>query len=1222
MPLKDTMSPSPDRVRRKHIKNGRYNSKKTHKGNEENEDPFSLHNPQNTPNSNTRSRNEWEANQSILSVTDSTKFSFTIDNESLYEKFKYEKLQLQKKETIRHLIPKNNQSFDIWLIIGSKGLTMVDINLYAADRVTWRQNMVEIHLNRLSHFHLSNPDKIENLSNQSKLDASIVLCGDKTMHAFFEFIQYLNVHTPGDAQMPSSFRVLVPSLKKNPRKRNRANPSGFTLDKKLVFQRMDIEDAVDNNIEHCDARNKHAYDNYLDSSHARQRQSVGNGSKHGRAQQMQAAALNDRSPANQKMAQAAMRRHQQLLMPVVSQPQSGKSKGGFNKRRNHNRRNQRPFMRSSNPRPTTILSSKYSSGRSGDQIGFKNLGNTCYLNAILRSITCIECFTTDMRRKYVIGLSGDALNGSNSLYRSYVELVFADVDNAKHKNNRKILNPRDLKTIIGSMAAMFASYRQQDAHELLSFILNAFHDEIYRAIGGKDDDTKSLKPEMDDDEDEDVEMNEDNDEREETEQLEWLSPIHCNFHFQIEFEYECTHCGYKRNKIESFREMSLDLPLLKERPKSVPPQIDKEEEGEEAQCDEAARLKQLQKQMIDKMPKGCPSHGLGEHIQFKMQKQAQYTMYCHKCNDAELESLNVTPELKHYSDRVATNPCKTSGMNEGDRDFNGNQINSWTLNELLRAYFVRKTLEYKCERDGCGNDRVFVSSWFKRIPRVLVLHMKRFIPNYCTNSYTKSHDKVAIENTLDVNLFCNQNLSVPPSSLDVLCENKENKCTNEAIMNDGNVILDRVLNGQHVFETPDACKPYRSLSDLPPKIQQKPLKSEAMNVDQDDDDDDDDVVILNTNNGSNHNTKPPMDNSVPPSIEPNNGSETLNRLETKYGPLTSHASPQPGAARVSTNAFDECSEEDMMSPQDAKAKAEFWDELLPTWREEWSKKNCESRKNSANAQTKEYCKMYLKYWKSIELHHNKTRKRKREDSGDECPPNKRPRLDVMLHKETESTKEGVLSNFGLNDTDPMDFDEKSGPLKQPKITDMFSSKQETDFDRAIAASVKSATDDERRRRKRKKCIRESDSDNDSSDQQLQQVLAQSLLIQNLSDLCNDNAVQQVHPNDRIVPQEQQHFVDEFEPVCNEALLPNNVEFTQYHLRSVVRHLGTSYQCGHYITDVVTQDKENKNVWKRHDDQYVSTIADSVATNDRAQQNAYIFFYVHQSALSRDDDSEL
>eukprot|EP01083_Nonionella_stella_P147094 463582_1 len=164
----------------------------------ENEDPFSLHNPQNTPqstNSNTRDRLEWVANQSIVSVNDSTKFSFTIDNESLYEKFKYEKLQLQKKET--HLIRKNNQSFDIWLIIGSKGMAIVDINLYAADRITWNENMVKIHLNHLSHFHLCNPVKRESLSNQSKPDASIVLYGDKSMHAFFEFIQYLNVHTPG-----------------------------------------------------------------------------------------------------------------------------------------------------------------------------------------------------------------------------------------------------------------------------------------------------------------------------------------------------------------------------------------------------------------------------------------------------------------------------------------------------------------------------------------------------------------------------------------------------------------------------------------------------------------------------------------------------------------------------------------------------------------------------------------------------------------------------------------------------------------------------------------------------------------------------------------------------------------------------------------------------------------------------------------------------------------
>eukprot|EP01083_Nonionella_stella_P286394 974883_1 len=119
------------------------------------------------------------------------------------------------------------------------------------------------------------------------------------------------------------------------------------------------------------------------------------------------------------------------------------------------------------------------------------------------------------------------------------------------------------------MASMFASYRQQDAHELLSFLLSAFHNEIYQGIGGKEeDDTKSLKLGMEDDEVAHVDMPQGNDESnekdEKTQEKEWLSPIHCNFYFQIEFEYECTQCGFKRNKIESVREMPLDLPQLKE----------------------------------------------------------------------------------------------------------------------------------------------------------------------------------------------------------------------------------------------------------------------------------------------------------------------------------------------------------------------------------------------------------------------------------------------------------------------------------------------------------------------------------------------------------------------------------------------------------------------------------------------------------------------------------
>eukprot|EP01083_Nonionella_stella_P231156 816514_1 len=117
------------------------------------------------------------------------------------------------------------------------------------------------------------------------------------------------------------------------------------------------------------------------------------------------------------------------------------------------------------------------------------------------------------------------------------------------------------------------------------------------------------------------------------------------------------------------------------------------------------------------------------------------------------------------------------------------------------------------------------------------------------------------------------------------------------------------------------------------------------------------------------------------------------------------------------------------------------------WREEWSQRKCELRGHRGNAMTNEYSQMYLKYWESVAFYQKKTRKRKREEHCDECPPNKRPRRDT--------------------DHAAMGFDEN-----------VFSAiaAQKTDLDRAIAASMKSATDDEHKRRKRKRCIRDSDSE--------------------------------------------------------------------------------------------------------------------------------------------------
>eukprot|EP01083_Nonionella_stella_P205854 749249_1 len=567
------------------------------KSDEVNEDPVSVHHPQN----NARNRNEWEANESIRSVNSSTKFSFIIDNESLYDNFKYEKLQLQKMKKSR--IPKNNALFDIWLTISCHGIPIVYMNLYAADQVTWDKNTVRIHLNRLSHFHLDDRHKRDKLSNQSKPDALIVLHGDKSMHDFFEFIQYLNLHIPGDMHIPSSFKTLpiqsdLPgpksfgNKKRSWKKRNRANTRGFTptlsfgggirppkpqskrhttpttITNDSVLQKnemMDIELAEseeDNNIELFDARNKYGYETYLDSVHARQRRSVGNITNHSLVQQMQAAARNGKLPHTpNKAGRAAERGYAQYQKSLSSQPRCGKSKGGFGHRNRRTNCNRLTYGRSSNLRPTTTttVSSEYRAGRSGDQIGFKN---------------------------------------------------------AQHIQNKKDQVKRNVPNAI-SRSPLPKPPKITDMTDL------------ERALAA------SMKTATDDE---------------------------------------------RRQK----------------RRKKCIQDIDSENDTNNKQSQQVRPIDLLKQQLIliDKSPEGCPSHGLGEHIQFKMK------MYCLKCNGAELESAALPPALKVYNNRTAIpnintltankhteteRPTKRRKLNKSKIDWNTEDVSEW-LKSLGKHY--------------------------------------------------------------------------------------------------------------------------------------------------------------------------------------------------------------------------------------------------------------------------------------------------------------------------------------------------------------------------------------------------------------------------------------------------------------------------------------------------------------------------------------------------------
>lgn len=75
---------------------------------------------------------------------------------------------------------------------------------------------------------------------------------------------------------------------------------------------------------------------------------------------------------------------------------------------------------------------------------------------------------------------------------------------------------------------------------------------------------------------------------------------------------------------------------------------------------------------------------------------------------------------------------------------------------------------------------------------------------------------------------------------------------------------------------------------------------------------------------------------------------------------------------------------------------------------------------------------------------------------------------------------------------------------------------------------------------------------------------------------------------------------------NEIILPPN---SQYAIRSVVNHIGSSASCGHYTADGIKKSKDNEegSSWMRFNDQYVSKISESNAVDDSAS-TAYMVMY--------------
>ncbi|XP_015214688.1 ubiquitin carboxyl-terminal hydrolase 37 [Lepisosteus oculatus] len=177
--------------------------------------------------------------------------------------------------------------------------------------------------------------------------------------------------------------------------------------------------------------------------------------------------------------------------------------------------------------------------------GFSNLGNTCYMNAILQSLFSLQSFSNDLLKQ---GIPWKKVP-INALLRRFAHLL-AKKDICSPEVKKDLL--KKVKSSISTTAERFSGYMQNDAHEFLSQCLDQLKEDVEKV-------NKTWKNEPQSWEDpQGARPGE-----EATSSRIYTCPVVVNMEFEVQHTITCKGCGEIVTKREQFNDLSIDLPRRK-----------------------------------------------------------------------------------------------------------------------------------------------------------------------------------------------------------------------------------------------------------------------------------------------------------------------------------------------------------------------------------------------------------------------------------------------------------------------------------------------------------------------------------------------------------------------------------------------------------------------------------------------------------------------------------
>ncbi|XP_063743562.1 ubiquitin carboxyl-terminal hydrolase 37 isoform X2 [Eleginops maclovinus] len=193
--------------------------------------------------------------------------------------------------------------------------------------------------------------------------------------------------------------------------------------------------------------------------------------------------------------------------------------------------------------------------------GFSNLGNTCYMNAILQSLFSLPSFSNDMLRQSIPWKKVPI----NALLRRFAHLM-AKKDVGCPETKKDLL--RKVKSAISSTAERFSGNMQNDAHEFLSQCLDQLKDDVEKMNKNWSNEAAASSPSLvaceSRQEGTSPAAKAEPGEETDTSRI-YTCPVAVNMEFEVQHTITCKGCGEVVTKREQFNDLSIDLPRRKKK---------------------------------------------------------------------------------------------------------------------------------------------------------------------------------------------------------------------------------------------------------------------------------------------------------------------------------------------------------------------------------------------------------------------------------------------------------------------------------------------------------------------------------------------------------------------------------------------------------------------------------------------------------------------------------